>query len=66
MISHTLDILKGQTHRNTEYSGGYQGLEDDKNVKIFVKEYKLPFITTSSGGLMYSMVIIAHNTLLYI
>ena len=44
-----------------------QGLGSWENADILVKGHKLFIIRlTSSGGLMYSMVIIAKNTVLYI
>lgn len=55
--------LKSWTHRNREYNGGCQG---GTNGEMLVKGYKLPVIRwVSSGDLMYSMVIITINTVLY-
>ena len=51
-----------QTHRNRirEQKGDYQGLGNGRNGEMVVKRYK-----TRSGDWMYSMVIIANNTVFY-
>ena len=48
-----------------DYNGGYQGLEDGGNGEVLVKEYKLLVISNSSGNLIYSMMIIVNNIVLY-
>ena len=45
---------------------GYEELRGGRNGQVLVKGYKLPVVSRISfGKLMFSMMIIVHNTLLY-
>lgn len=43
----------------------YEELRGGRNGQVLVKGYKLPVVLNSFGKLMFSMMIIVHNTLLY-
>lgn len=66
MILLTCGLSKSQTHRKTDQIGGFQGFVEGRNGEMLVKIYKFPFIRLiTSRYLMYSMMTIINNTVLY-
>ena len=61
-----VNLKKSQSHRNKELVGGCQGLGSRGNGEMLVKGCKLLVIRyISSMGLVYSMVTVVNNTILY-
>lgn len=66
MISLMCGISKHQAHGSTGYTGDCQGLWNGGNEMMLVKRYTFPVIRgMNSGALMYSMMTVVNNTVLY-
>ena len=60
-----MELKKSQIHRNREQNGSYQGLEGGGHGEILAKGCKIAIKQISSEDIMYSMVSIVNNIVLY-